>query len=116
MTTIDMNAKIESWKSKLLDLSKKNRLLNYKETKRSSLKILNPECFELFESFVKNEEPLIFPSVVEHNKDEADNVQEEYDYPIKMNQSPKEAQLTHFACSGIVNHRVYRFSICIEYT
>ena len=57
--------KIESWKSKLLDLSKKNRLLNYKETKRSSLKILNPECFELFESFVKNEEPLIFPSVVE---------------------------------------------------
>ena len=95
MTTIDVdvNAKIETWGKKLLDLSKRNRLLNYRETKRSSLKILLPECFELYHSFVQEEEPLIFPNITDMNElNERDD--EEYDYPIKTNQSPKETQRT----------------------
>jgi len=65
MAVIDVNAKIEAWKNKLLDLGKRNRLLNYRETKRSSLKILSPECFELYRSFVQEEKPLIFPNITD---------------------------------------------------
>ena len=42
MANIDV--KYELWKNKLLDLGKRNRLLNYRETARSSLKIEYPEC------------------------------------------------------------------------
>jgi hypothetical protein len=89
MATIDVNAKIEAWENKLLDLGKRNRLLNYQETKRSSLKILSPECFELYRSFVQEEKPLIFPNITE-----LDEENEEEFYSIKTNQSPKETQIT----------------------
>lgn len=41
---IDIEIKIEKWKNKLLDLGKRNRLLNYKETKRSSLHVSAPDA------------------------------------------------------------------------
>jgi very-short-patch-repair endonuclease len=53
--------KIEKWKNKLLDLGKRNRLLNYRETKRSSLNISIPDCISLWNSFVTHEKPLEFP-------------------------------------------------------
>ncbi|HCA29613.1 MAG TPA: hypothetical protein DEP23_08630 [Ruminococcaceae bacterium] len=93
MAVIDVNAKIEAWKNKLLDLGKRNRLLNYRETKRSSLKILSPECFELYRSFVQEEKPLIFPNITDISESDEEN-EEEYYYPIKTNQSPKETQRT----------------------
>ena len=37
MANIDV--KYEAWKNKLLDLGKRNRLLNYKDTARSNVKI-----------------------------------------------------------------------------
>ena len=59
MANIDV--KYEVWKNKLLDLGKRNRLLNYKDTLRSSVKITSPECGPLYEMFVKNEGTLVFP-------------------------------------------------------
>lgn len=59
MVTID--EKIEIWKNKLLDLGKRNRLLNYREVKRSSLRIEKPSIFELWKRFVVEEKPLQFP-------------------------------------------------------
>ena len=59
MANIDV--KYEGWKNKLLDLGKRNRLLNYRDTARSNLKIESPECGMLWDIFVKNEKPLIFP-------------------------------------------------------
>lgn len=103
MPKIDVDAKIETWKNKLLDLGKRNRLLNYRETKRSSLKIHNPQCFELYSSFVQNEQPLIFPNIEEaqltfpsimNDCDVDDEGDDEDYYPIKTNQSPKETQKT----------------------
>jgi len=94
MAIIDVNVKIETWKNKLLDLSKRNRLLNYRETKRSSLKILSPECFELYSSFMQDEQPLTFPNLFyESEAGEEDDGEEVY-YPIKTNQSPKDTQRT----------------------
>ena len=34
--------KIEHWKKRLLDLGKRNRLINFKETKRSNVGIISP--------------------------------------------------------------------------
>ncbi|MDF2945181.1 MAG: helicase [Herbinix sp.] len=59
MANIDM--RLDAWKNKLLDLGKRNKLINYKDTKRSSLRIVSPEIYELWNSFVVNEEPIEFP-------------------------------------------------------
>ncbi|MDY9920263.1 MAG: DUF4011 domain-containing protein [Synergistota bacterium] len=93
MSQINVDAKIEAWKNKLLDLGKRNRLLNFRETKRSSLKMLSPQCFKLYSSFVLNEQPLMFPNITEIS-DTANEEEEDTSYPIKTNQSPKETQRT----------------------
>lgn len=54
-------AKYDNWKNKLLDLGKRNKLLNFKETKSSTLGITYPDYCELYEMFVKNENELVFP-------------------------------------------------------
>lgn len=59
MAAIDL--KLEAWKNKLLDLGKRNRLINYKETKRSSLKIIKPDILNLWQDFVVNERAIEFP-------------------------------------------------------
>ena len=59
MSNID--SKYESWKNKLLDLGKRNRLLNYKDTPRSNIKIEYPDCLSLYDLFVKEETQLVFP-------------------------------------------------------
>ena len=58
---VNIENKIEIWQNKLLDLGKRNKLLNYRETKRSTLRIIIPEIYEFWDSFVKNEKTLEFP-------------------------------------------------------
>lgn len=62
----EIEQKVENWKNKLLDLGKQNRLINYRETKRSTLSIKTPEIFALWESFVENSTPLKFPYCSEY--------------------------------------------------
>ena len=57
----NIDAKYESWKNKLLDLGKRNKLLYYKDTARSSLTVTSPSCFELFDKVVNKEEDIVFP-------------------------------------------------------
>ena len=45
---INFDAKVENWKNKLLDMSKRNRLLNFRDTTMSSLVITSPSCESLF--------------------------------------------------------------------
>lgn len=52
--------KIESWKSRLIDLTKRNRLLNFRETKLGSLKIVQPNVEEVFSWIFQNEKPMVF--------------------------------------------------------
>ena len=99
MALIDL--KLEAWKNKLLDLGKRNRLINYKETKRSSLNIIKPDILNLWQDFVVNERTIEFPFFDEELSD-SDNEQlslieedliniQSY---IKTNQSIKEQQRT----------------------
>lgn len=59
MANIDV--RYEAWKKKLLDLGKRNRLMNYRDTARSNVTITYPECGALYDAFVKNETELVFP-------------------------------------------------------
>ena len=61
MASIDV--KYDLWKNKLLDLGKRNKLINYKDTRMSSLKITSPDCSSLFDYFVREEHPLVFQHV-----------------------------------------------------
>ena len=88
--TVDIERKIEVWKNKLLDLGKRNRLLNYKETKRSSLQILTPDCISLWKSFVMDEKPVEFPYCDEFSTD----LVEESSCGVETNQTVKEMQKT----------------------
>lgn len=60
-----MNRKIRKhldiWQKKLLDMGMKNRLLNYKETKSSSLFIPLPDDVTLFQKLALEERKLAFP-------------------------------------------------------
>lgn len=44
-----IRTRVEKWKTQLLDMGMRNRLLNYRETKRSSLKIDIPEFEALYQ-------------------------------------------------------------------
>lgn len=92
MANIDV--KLEAWKNKLLDLGKRNRLINYRDTKRSNLRIKIPQIFDLWDSLVVNENPLEFPYIDEEamdfeNEDSNDNF-----YSVITNQTIKEQQKT----------------------
>lgn len=59
----NIDVKLEKWKNKLLDLGKKNRLINFKESKRGTLKITSPNIESLFNELVVNERTLSFPII-----------------------------------------------------
>lgn len=94
MATIDV--RIDKWKKRLLDLGKKNRLINYRETKRSNIKIVNPDLSELFSLLVVNETTLEFPFSFEELEDDDDEAAEPFTSlgDIQTNQSIKEQQRT----------------------
>lgn len=95
MSVLDI--KVDNWKKKLLDLGKRNKLINYKENKRSTLKIVNPSMDELYKELVIEEKFLKFnkPSYIENLEDdyteETNNVIEG---DIETNQSIYEQQKT----------------------
>lgn len=99
MAVIDF--KLDAWKNKLLDLGKRNRLINYKETKRSSLKIIKPDILNLWQDFVVSERSIEFPFFDEElsdaNSEQLDSIDEESNETqsyIQTNQTIKEQQKT----------------------
>jgi very-short-patch-repair endonuclease len=61
--------KIENWKNQLLDLSKRNRMINYRQTKRTTLKILEPDLTVLFNRLAINNEELKFQRPINMDSD-----------------------------------------------
>ena len=64
-----LNKKIEYWEHQLLDLGKRNKMINYRETKRSTLKLIEPSFEELFQRIAINEETLTFQRAVDREND-----------------------------------------------
>lgn len=88
--SVDIESKIEIWKNKLLDLGKRNKLLNYRETKHSTLRFIAPEICGFWESFVKNEKALEFPFYDDFKDEEDINLPAN----VETNQSGKDMQKT----------------------
>ena len=63
----NLERKTDHWKRELLDTGKRNKMINYRETKRATLKILAPEASELFNRLAFSEKPLTFQKPI--NKD-----------------------------------------------
>ena len=65
----EMERKIERWKRELLDTGKRNKMINYRETKRQTLKILEPEATELFNLLAVSEKTLTFQRPISKDSD-----------------------------------------------
>lgn len=87
---VNIENKINIWQNKLLDLGKKNKLLNYRETKRSTLRITIPKIYEFWDSFVKREKPLEFPFYDDIEDEEEPTLFAD----VETNQSVKDMQKT----------------------
>ncbi len=55
--------KLNDWKRQLLDLSKRNRLLHFRETKRQTLRVEKPSIEEVFQRIVCAEKPMLIVGV-----------------------------------------------------
>ena len=88
---INIDAKYEIWKNKLLDMGKRNRLLNYRDTARSTVAITSPKCADLYDFFVKNENELIFP----YKREDDEEIEEAIDLSnVTTNKNITELQRT----------------------
>ena len=69
MSSALLNKKIKYWEHQLLDLGKRNRMISYRETKRSTLKLIEPTFEDLFQRLAINEETLTFQRSVDRETD-----------------------------------------------
>lgn len=56
-----LHRKIEIWKKLLLDIGKRNQLINFKENKRADVRILTPSYDVIFERIAVRETKITFP-------------------------------------------------------
>ena len=56
----NLDKRIYKWKEKLIDLSKRNRLLSYKFSKYSTLRIIDEQPPEVYRSLVQNSQVMEF--------------------------------------------------------
>ena len=64
-----LDKRIDFWKHQLLDLGKRNRMINYRETKLSTLRIIEPGFSELFNRLAIGEEELTFQRPIDKDSD-----------------------------------------------
>ncbi len=64
-----LDRKIEYWKHRLLDLGKRNKMIHYRETKRTTLKLTEPSFHELFDQIALKEETMTFQKAVDKTND-----------------------------------------------
>lgn len=100
------NAKYELWKNKLLDIGRRNRLVNYRDTKSSTIRFLEPKCDKIYNLFVEKECPIEFPMPPEEglrrnlfresdeieNSDVLDPEDSEEEWEYKTDKKGKERQ------------------------
>ncbi len=64
-----LDKKLEYWEHQLLDLGKRNKMINYRETKRTTIKLVEPSFGELYKRLAINEETLTFQRSVDRETD-----------------------------------------------
>lgn len=93
-----IKSRVEKWKTRLLDMGMRNRLLNYRETKRSNLNIVDPDFDVLYKKLLNMEHGKCFTFACPQDIREIDQDDEtELSYTpgdIQSNRSLKEEQRT----------------------
>lgn len=90
-----LERRIEGWKKSLLDMGKRNRLLNYRDTKRSNIRIIAPNLEKLYKQLVLEEKELSFPFSFFYEEDEEEKMNEKaISGDITTNRSVGEQQKT----------------------
>ena len=69
MGTTVQEKKFNAWKHGLLDISKRNKMMNYRKTKRTTLDISVPDIDSLYQRIVVNEETISFKKRVDTSQD-----------------------------------------------
>jgi len=69
MSTNLLNKKLEYWEHQLLDLGKRNKMIHYRETKRTTIQLAEPSFGEIFNRIAINEETLTFQRPVDRETD-----------------------------------------------
>ena len=64
-----LDKKYQYWQNQLLDLGKRNKMIQFRETKRATLKLLEPSYEELFDRIAVKEEELTFQRPIDRNSD-----------------------------------------------
>ena len=69
MGTTVQEKKFNAWKHGLLDISKRNKMMNYRKTKRTTLDISVPDIASLYQRIAVNEETISFKKRVDTSYD-----------------------------------------------
>ena len=69
MSSSILDKKVDYWEHQLLDLGKRNKMINYRETKRATLKISEPSISILFQRLAVKEEKLTFKKAIDKDTD-----------------------------------------------
>ena len=107
-----LHNRIDTWKKLLLDFGKRNRLINFKDNKRSNVCITSPSCESLYSIIAIQEKEIEFPYAIERMGDLFDDDSDEpYEIisegDVKTSKRPKELQKT-------LKHLRYRANTSIE--
>ncbi len=106
-----LNKKIEYWKKKLIDLSKRNNLVNYQFTKSKSLKIIQPNFKQIIED-LNNENPVLF--LKKENKEAKERLwlSSEKDFEDKKKEVEEDRKLTNLYRKTNENFKELGISTC----
>lgn len=79
MKTSKIEARIEDWKNRLVDLSRRNRSIYFRPSKSSSLEVEEPSMVEVFKRLVVSQKPWIiyYPEEAPEEEEEQKQEQEE---------------------------------------
>ena len=92
----DVDRKLEAWKKHLIDLGKRNPLINLKTQAKSALRFTVPSMMELWDLIVSQEQTLRFDTVLDNFEEEDDGEQKagtSFPYgDVETNHPPKEVQ------------------------
>lgn len=91
---MNLETRLNDWKRKLLDLGKRNALINFKLESKSVLRLTKPSMVELWNKIVDDNSEIEFPYIADRNadKDDEEETLPEYEYgSVFTNRRPKEA-------------------------
>lgn len=91
----NIERKLDAWKKHLIDLGKRNPLINMKTQAKSALRFTSPSMMDLWDHIVNQEKTLEFDTILDNYEDdiEAADESEYFSYgEVETNHPPKDVQ------------------------